>query len=249
MPGPYPEPLRKGADALGSAEKDTDEVGSLQDLLDRLCGAVGDGSGNGGGSVGGGPGAAPGGDDPDRSGEGGTSDDGAVTLDEILEAVGRRSFGPLLLLAGLVVLAPLVGDIPTVPTIMALLVLLVAVQLLLRRNEFWLPGWLLRRSVERGKIRKAVGWLRRPARWVDRILRPRLKALTGDAGAVGVALACILIALAMPPMEFIPFSANIAGVALAAFGLALVTRDGVVALVAFAFTFGALGWVGWSVLT
>jgi len=232
-------------------------VASLQDLLDRLCGAVGgeadgageDGSGNGRNPTGDGARIGPGGGGPDRSGDGGPSDDGAVTLDEILEAVGRRSFGPLLLLAGLVVLAPLVGDIPTVPTIMALLVLLVAGQLLLRREEFWLPGWLLRRSVERGKIRKAVGWLRRPVRWVDRILRPRLKALTGDAGAVAVAVACIIIALAMPPMEFIPFSANIAGVALAAFGLALVTRDGVVALVAFAFTLGALGWVGWSLLT
>lgn len=237
--------------ALGNTAKDTDEVASLQDLLDRLCGVVEgeeDGSREGVDPGGDGPRGGSGAGDPDRSGEEPAEKD-SVTLDEILEAVGRRSFGPLLLLAGLVVLAPLVGDIPTVPTIMALLVLLVAVQLLLRRNEFWLPGWLLRRSVERGKIRKAVGWLRRPAGWVDRVLRPRLKALTGDAGAVAVALACILIALAMPPMEFVPFSANIAGAALTAFGLSLITRDGLVALVAFLFTFGALAWVGWSLLT
>lgn len=231
--------------------EETDDVASLQDLLDRLCRVVkGEEVGSGVAADGAGDGNRDGaGNGGRQDGEGAPSDDDAVTLDEIMEAVGRRSFGPLLLLAGLVVLAPLVGDIPTVPTIMALLVLLVAVQLLLRRDEFWLPGWLLRRSVERKKIRKAVGWLRRPAGWVDRVLSPRLKALTGDAGAVAVALACILIALAMPPMEFIPFSANIAGAALAAFGLSLITRDGLLALVAFLFTFGALGWVGWSLLT
>ncbi len=229
-------------------------MGSLQDLLDRLCGVVdgtgeADAPGKGGAPSEDGPGHRSGVGDPDRSVDRGPSDGDRATLDEILEAVGRRSFGPLLLLAGLVTLAPLVGDIPTVPTIMALLVLLVAVQLLLRRDEFWLPGWLLRRSVEREKIRKAVGWLRRPARWLDRFLRPRLEALTGGAGSAAVAVACILIALAMPPMEFIPFSANIAGVALAAFGLSLVTRDGLLAVVAFAFTFGALGWVGWRLLS
>jgi hypothetical protein len=36
--------------------------------------------------------------------------------------------------------------------------------------------------------------------------------------------------------------------ALTAFGLSLITRDGLLALLAFSFTFGALGWVGWSLL-
>lgn len=241
MPGAYPDHLPQGVVALSNAMEDKDEVGSLRDLLDRLCGAVG---GNRDGPDGG----AEAGEGSDDDGDGDPSGGGSVTLDEILEAVGRRSFGPLLLLAGLVVLAPLVGDIPTVPTIMAVLVLLVAVQLLLRRDEFWLPDWLLRRSVERKKVRKAVLWLRRPAGWVDRVLRPRLTALTGDTGAVAVAVSCILIALAMPPMEFVPFSANVAGAALTAFGLSLITRDGLLALAAFSFTFGALGWVGWSLL-
>jgi len=37
--------------------------------------------------------------------------DEGVSVDAMLEAVGRRSFGPLILLAGLVTLSP-VGDIP-----------------------------------------------------------------------------------------------------------------------------------------
>jgi hypothetical protein len=217
-----------------------DEASTLGQILDRLCGAAAEGGDRQGGEEGRrdvGDGAAAEGDDP-----------GEVTLEQMLDAVGRRSFGPLLLLAGLVVLAPLIGDIPTVPTMMAVVVMLVAVQLLLQRGQFWLPEWLLRRSVERKKVRKAVAWLRRPAEWVDRVLRPRLTFLTGDRGSVVVALTCMLIALAMPPMELIPFSANGAGLALSGFGLALVTRDGLLALLSFAFTFGTLGWVGWALL-
>jgi hypothetical protein len=90
-----------------------------------------------------------------------------VSLGAILEVVGRRSFGPLLLVAGLVTLAPIIGDIPGMPTIMAVLVLLIAGQLLFRREHFWLPHWLLKRSVAQDKLHKALTWLRPPARFID----------------------------------------------------------------------------------
>jgi hypothetical protein len=66
----------------------------------------------------------------------------------------------------------------------------------------------------------------------------RLPWLTGYIGIRVTALICLLIALAMPPMEFIPFSANGAGLALALLGLGLVARDGLVLLLGFAL-FGA----------
>lgn len=160
-----------------------------------------------------------------------------VALGEILDAVGRRSFGPLLLVAGLVTLAPVIGDIPGMPTLMACMVLLVAGQLLWRREHFWLPRWLLVRSVSHDALDRGMNWLRPPARYVDRLLRPRLTRLVGDTGVLVIALCCVLIALAMPPMEVIPFSANGAGLALTLFGLALIGKDGLIALGAFVLTF------------
>ena len=53
-----------------------------------------------------------------------------VSVDSILDQVGHRSFGPMLLFAGLVMLAPVIGDIPSVPTLMGTLVVLTAGQLL-----------------------------------------------------------------------------------------------------------------------
>jgi hypothetical protein len=107
-----------------------------------------------------------------------TQDGGRVSLGAVLDVVGRRSFGPLLLLAGLVTLAPIIGDIPGVPTLMAVLVWLSAGQLLLRREHVWLPRWLLERSMAPDKLRQALKRLHAPARFIDRMLWPRLTMFT-----------------------------------------------------------------------
>lgn len=161
-----------------------------------------------------------------------------VSVDDVVHAIGRRSFGPLLLVAGLITLTPIIGDIPGMPTLMATLVVLVSVQLLAGRETFWLPGWLLKRSLSQQKFDKGINLMKKPARWIDGLLRVRLPWLTGYIGIRVTALVCLLIALAMPPMEFIPFSANGAGLALALLGLGLVARDGLVLLLGFVL-FGA----------
>lgn len=166
---------------------------------------------------------------------------GKVSLDDILDVVGRRSFGPLLLIPGIITVAPLVGDIPGVPVMMGLFVVLVSGQVLLRRDSFWLPQWLLRRSVRREKLKKALPKLRKPARFVDRFIKPRLTFLVHARGGYFIAVACILIAAATPVMEFIPFSANGAGLALILFGLAMIAQDGLFALLAHLFTLGTFG--------
>lgn len=159
-----------------------------------------------------------------------------VSLEAILDAVGRRSFAPFLLIAGLITLAPLIGDIPGVPTLMASLVVLVAAQLLLGREHFWLPRVLLERRVSRTRFVRVTDAMTRPARWVDRVLRARLVWLTRPPAHLPVALTCLLIGLAMPPMELVPFSANGGGLALTLFGLALLAEDGLMALTAYLLT-------------
>ena len=159
-----------------------------------------------------------------------------VSVDDVVHAVGRRSFGPLLLLAGLITLAPIIGDIPGMPTLMAVLVLLTSSQLLVGRETFWLPKWLLKRSLSRQKFDKALHYMKKPAKWVDGLLGVRLAWMTGYIGIRVTAFACLLVALAMPPMEFIPFSANGAGLALSLFGLGLVARDGLMLALGFLLT-------------
>ena len=171
-----------------------------------------------------------------------------VTFDDLHKEVGRRSFGPLILLAGLVTLAPLVGDIPGVPTTIGLVVIIVSSQMVMGRTSFWLPGILLNRSVSSAKLRKAMSWLQRPARFVDRLVRPRLVAVTGAAATRVIAFLCLLVGAAMPVMDFVPFTANIAGLALTAFGLSIIAHDGMLAIGAFVFTVLAVGLLAYRLL-
>lgn len=161
---------------------------------------------------------------------------GRVFHRDILEVLGERSFGSVLLIAGLITLAPLIGDIPGIPSLVGLMVFLVAIQLLLGRNQFWLPGVLLNRSVERDSLNKTLHHLHRFAGWVDRLLRPRLPVLVEGSANRFIAICCLAIAVVMPAMELVPFSANVAGAALTAFGLALIARDGLLSLIAFLFS-------------
>ncbi len=161
-----------------------------------------------------------------------------VSLGDIVESIGRRSFGPLLLVAGLLAVSPLTG-IPGMPTTLGMLVALIAGQLLLRRKRLWLPHWLENRRIHREALCKCVKWLRRPARVVDRFLEPRLEGVTRRGGLYTIALVCTIVGVGMPSLELVPFSAHIAGLAITAFGLALLAHDGLVGLVALAITSGA----------
>lgn len=165
-----------------------------------------------------------------------------VSLGAIVEAVGARSFGPLLLMAGVIMVSPLSG-IPSIPTSMAIVILLIAGQLLFCRKYFWLPRWLLRRSLASDKFTRGIKLLRRPARFIDGWLRPRLSVFIDGISIYVIAGVCVLIAVCLPVMEIVPFSAHGAGLALTAFGLSLIARDGLLAVIAFAvtgITFGLL---------
>lgn len=164
------------------------------------------------------------------------AEDGKVSVDAILDSVGHRSFGAILLAAGIFTVVPGPADIPGVPTMVAVLVFLVAGQLILRHEHIWLPKWICRREIDEEKLDKATNKLSRPARFIDRLIRPRLMWLVTGAGAYALAFGCIIIALALPPMEFIPFSANLGGGALTAYALALIARDGVVGIIAHTIT-------------
>lgn len=170
-----------------------------------------------------------------------------VSLGEIVATVGRGSFGSLLLLAGVITVSPLSG-IPGMPTLMGLFVILVAGQMLCGREHFWLPGWLVRRSVKRSRVDKALRWLRRPARFIDRGLKPRLDPMLRRPGLLLIALVCTAIGFTMPPMEIIPFTVNGAGAAITIFGLALIARDGLLALAALALAGLLFGLVFYRVL-
>jgi hypothetical protein len=160
---------------------------------------------------------------------------GVASVADIHEALGVRSFGPLLLAAGLIGLTP-IGDIPVVPTVLAIIVVLISGQLLIGLRGFWLPGFIRRRSVKRETLGKAIRFVRPVARGVDWVIRPRMSWLTEGPFTYVIASACLLIALVIPPLELVPFAATAPAIAITLFGLGLIGRDGAVIVLAFGFS-------------
>ncbi|QQD19983.1 exopolysaccharide biosynthesis protein [Spongiibacter nanhainus] len=168
-----------------------------------------------------------------------------VSVGLLVDTVGRRTFGPLLVVVGLTILSPL-GAIPGAPTTLSALIILVALQLLLGRRYFYFPKWLMRRSFNQQAVAKALRCLKNPASYIDRLVKPRLTPLTDRTGSVVIAIICLVMSLSTPLMELVPFSAGAAGLVLTMFGLSLLFRDGLLALIAVLLycSVGAALWLG-----
>lgn len=162
-------------------------------------------------------------------------DEQMVSIDMILDTLGRRSFGPIILTIGLILAVPGVSDIPTVPSILGSLVVLLGFQIVIGREYIWLPQWLLRQTVRAERLDKVIAWLDRPANWIDSLLKPRLQYLTAPWSVRVIAVVTIMLALLTPAMEIVPLSANVAGVAFTFFGLGLVAQDGLMNALGFTF--------------
>lgn len=166
-----------------------------------------------------------------------------VSGQAILNQIGQRSFGALLLLPAIIVVSPLSGII-FLPTVMTVIIVAICGQMLLGRREFWVPRAITGRSVPCRRVHQALGFLRPPARIIDRVLKPRLVALTQGVGTHVIALACLLLALLMPPMEMVPFTTSIVAGVISVFALALVSNDGLMALLGYGLSLALVGTLG-----
>lgn len=154
-----------------------------------------------------------------------------VSVHDIREMLGERSFGPLIALPALVEITP-IGGIPGVPTLIAVMITLVCAQMLFGRDHLWLPGILERKTLTGDRVKDGMKCLERPAGWIDRMLRPRITWFSGTVGLRIVALLCVLLCITVPPLELLPFASTIPMSAIALMGLGLMVRDGLVILIA-----------------
>jgi hypothetical protein len=158
----------------------------------------------------------------------------SVTVQEIVDELGHRSFAALMLVPSLIAASP-ASAIPGLTATVALIVAIMVVQMLLGRDHAWLPGFLADRRIPTGRLCQAVRWLRRPAHFVERLLKPRLTVLVKRPGLYLPLLVVLAITLVMPFLEVIPTTGSIASTAIALFAAGLLTRDGLVVLIGLAF--------------
>ena len=156
-----------------------------------------------------------------------------ISVREIIESLGRDSFGPVILLVGLFMIIPGLSDIPGVSILVGSIIALFAGQFLLGRKHLWLPDVILRQSVKTRKLSQTLEKADKPIGVADTMTKERLGFLTGKTGRYAVAAGCLFIALFSPLMEFVPLSANVAGLSIFFFGLALVASDGLMVILGF----------------
>jgi hypothetical protein len=166
---------------------------------------------------------------------------GFITIGKVMRALGRRSFAPVLLITACLGFTP-IGAVPGMPTALAIIIILVSVQIILGRRHLWLPRFILRKRLGRDKVIRAVEILTTPARVLDSITRPRLTSLTREPFSIFLAAACIVLALTVPPMELVPFVDIPVWMAIVALSFALVSHDGIIAIIAFIITIVSL-WI------
>ncbi|WP_265499686.1 exopolysaccharide biosynthesis protein [Paracoccus beibuensis] len=155
----------------------------------------------------------------------------SIAVQEIVDKLGRKSFASLMLTFSLISTSP-ASAIPGVTAMVGVIVFVLVVQMVIGRKSVWLPGFVMHRQLSTQKLCKGIGWLRKPVRFVERFLRPRLQFLLHRPWFFLPLLLILGLTLFMPFMEVIPTSGSIASAVIALFAAGLLTRDGGLVLAA-----------------
>lgn len=159
-----------------------------------------------------------------------------MSLGEVVDAFGASALAGLLLVFGLACALPLP---PGATTVFGMPLVLLAPQLLFDQPAPWLPRTLRERRIGMPDLRRVFErmgpWLHR----MEMVSRPRLDFAVGASGRRLMGLICTIFAfvLILP----IPLGNILPAATVSIFSLALIQRDGVMALVGYAFAAASVG--------
>ncbi len=163
-----------------------------------------------------------------------------LTLGDIIDGLEDRAFGLLMLLFALPNCPPMPG-IPFLSTVTGTPIVFFAGQLALGQHTPWLPRWLLRRSIDRAQLLRALERIAPYVRHVEAFLRhrwPQLATGTGERVAALMALIlAVILALPIPGGNLLP------AWAIVFFALGVIERDGMCIAIGWGVTILALALV------
>ncbi|MEM7769750.1 MAG: exopolysaccharide biosynthesis protein [Cyanobacteria bacterium P01_A01_bin.37] len=150
-----------------------------------------------------------------------------ITLVDILELAGERTFGFLLVLLALPSALPVPAPGYSAP--FGVVIFLLAVQLIAGRTEPWFPKWFRNRSLSLSQvqafIKAAVPWLKR----LENVSRPRMSYLcTSRPGQIILGCAIALMGISM--MIIIPGTNTLPAIGVFVIGFSLIEDDGFISI-------------------
>ena len=148
--------------------------------------------------------------------------DGPISIGAIRDAMGNRSFAPLLVLFAGFNLLPLP---PGTSAILGVPLLIISAQMVYGSKQVWLPNYLSNRSLSAKTFRSMMDWIIPRLTRIEQVIRPRYWPFwrrRGDRiiGFVALIMA-IVVTLPIPLGNWLPAFAT------ALLGLALSERDGI----------------------
>jgi len=155
---------------------------------------------------------------------------GPVTIGHIRDALGNRSFAPLLVLFAALNMLPLP---PGTSAILGLPLIIVSAQMVYGTKQAWLPAALSNRSLSLERFRFAMEWIIPRLVRIERYIRPRYWPFWRKQG--DRVIGCIALLLAVVVTLPIPLGNWLPALATALLGLALSERDGLLLAVGGAF--------------
>ena len=156
-------------------------------------------------------------------------DETGVTVSDVVDTLGRRSFGGLILIvAALLVL-------PGISFVAAFALIFIALQMAVGRRQPFLPKAILRRRIPADTLRAYCNRVLRGIEFVERFVRPRWFAMTLPPMPMVLGLA--IVSLALAALLPVPFIQLLPAVVLLCLSLGLMERDRV--LIAIGLVLGA----------
>jgi hypothetical protein len=171
--------------------------------------------------------------------------DEEITFGQMLDALGERGFGLMLMLFAVPNLLPFPG-VPGVSFVTGMAILFISVQLILAKDEPAFPDWISRKSFSRAQLSKFIMKTNPLLHWLEKPIRPRLAPVVAGFAErlIGVAGVIHALTLALPiPMGNLPQA-----VALILLALALIELDGLMAILGYIASIAAVIWLALVVL-
>jgi hypothetical protein len=161
-----------------------------------------------------------------------------LKLWELAARLSDRSWGGLLLIFAAINILPLP---PGATTITGIPLVLLSAQMAAGRSTPWFPQRFDQRGVTKGEITKLIAKLLPWERRIERVLKPRLTALTNHRGARAIGIVCLLLSviLWLP----IPLGNHAPAITMTLFATALIYRDGLLVMLGALATLASLALV------
>ena len=142
-----------------------------------------------------------------------------LTIREVRDHLDERGFGLMILILTIPCLVPALYGVPQV---LGVPIMLLAAQILIGREEPWLPETILKRRVKKEWLDRMSDFAVKRMGWFERLSKPRLKLLACGPGERLAAIFMIVATLTI----IIPFTNTVPSVALALLAVGLIQRDG-----------------------